>query len=48
MRVEPLGRVVTANSARSVLSPALRGVLICVQVAPLSVERQTPRENSFT
>src|SRR5262245_50522846 len=48
MRVAPFGSVVTANSARSVLRFALIGVTICVQLAPLSVERQIPRENSLT
>ena len=42
IRVKPPGSALTANSARSVLAAAFNGVLICVNVAPLFVERQTP------
>ena len=33
---------VTAKDARSVLSAGLSAFFICVQLAPLSIERQTP------
>ena len=43
MRVFPLGSVVTPIVGRVVTLPALSDGLICVQVAPPSGERQTPR-----
>ena len=42
IRVNPPVIGVTANDARSVFNAALRAFFICVQEAPLSVERHTP------
>ena len=41
IRVLPFGSFVTAISVRSVLPP-VSGLLICVQVAPAFIDRQTP------
>jgi hypothetical protein len=41
--VAPFGSVVTASSGRMLVSAALSEGLICDQVAPASVDRQTPR-----
>ena len=43
MRVLPPGSVVTANAGRVWITAALSDGLICVQVAPASIDRQTPR-----
>src|SRR4029453_3112521 len=43
IRVAPFGSVVTASSGRMLVSAALSEGLICHQVAPASVDRQTPR-----
>ena len=43
MRVLPFGSVVTARFGRVWITAALSDGLICVHVAPPSVERQTPR-----
>src|SRR5262245_44268410 len=43
IRVLPFGSVVTANAARSWMIEAFIAGLICVQVAPSSLERQMPR-----
>ena len=42
IRVSPPAIGVTANDARSVFSVTFSAFFICVQVAPLSVERHTP------
>ena len=43
MRVFPLGSAVTAIAGRVWITAGFSDGLICVQVAPPSVERQTPR-----
>src|SRR6187397_1916778 len=43
MRVLPFGSVVTAIAARDWMTALLIDALICVHVAPASVDRQTPR-----
>src|SRR5262245_10843357 len=45
IRVLPPGSLLSANSARSALLAGLSAGLICVHVAPLSSERQTPSAN---
>ena len=43
MRVLPFGSVVTSNAARLWIIAALIDGLICIHVAPASLERQIPR-----
>jgi hypothetical protein len=43
MRVLPFGSVVTARFGRVWMTAGFRDVLICVQVAPPSRDRQIPR-----
>src|SRR5262245_34991703 len=43
MRVLPFGSVVTAIAGRVWMTAAFSDALICVQVAPASFERHTPR-----
>ncbi len=43
MRVLPFGSVLTAIVARDWITAGFSEALICVQVAPPSLERQTPR-----
>src|SRR5262245_2616129 len=43
IRVLPFGSVVTANAARSWMIEGSIAGLICVHVAPASLERQIPR-----
>ena len=50
MRVAPLGSVVTEIHGSVVVMALLSDSLICVQVAPASFERHTPRayEDAYT
>ncbi len=43
MRVAPLGSLVTEIAARVWMHAAFSDGLICSQVAPASIDRQTPR-----